>query len=485
MSWSKQLLRTPPATPHPRIWSGAGSPASRGPPAPRLRGEDRGEGPFAGLNRIDIGHYGPDRCLTGFLGRQRGTLPMPWKETCVMDEKTAFIAEGLRGELPMTTLCERYGISRDTGYRLLGRYREEGPGGLEPRSRAPHRHGMTMAEEVAAAIVGLRRRRPYWGPKKLRAVLQRRDPKQLWPAPSTIGDLLRRRGLSEPRRRRRRAVLLSQPFLPVHEPNDLWCIDFKGWFRTADGQRCDPLTITDADSRFLIECRIVPEPTQAVKRVVEQAFRELGLPRAIRSDNGAPFASSSSPGGLSRLSVQWVKLGIRLERIEPGAPQQNGRHERMHATLTAETSRPPAATAAEQQSRFDGFRNDFNDNRPHEALGQVPPTSRYRPSPRPYPDKLEEPWYDADHAVRKVRSNGEIRWGGEMIFLSEALIGEPVGIAETKAGDWLVRFAKIDLGIIDRRSRRLRRVPAHRPARHPETPGPAAGPVQLGPSELR
>ena len=408
---------------------------------------------------------------------------MPWKETCVMDEKTAFIAECLRGELPMTALCERYGISRDTGYRLLGRYREEGPGGLEPRSRAPHRHGMTIAEEVAAAIVALRRKRPYWGPKKLRAVLQRRDPKQLWPAPSTIGDLLRRQGLSEPRRRRRRAVPLSQPFLPVHEPNDLWCIDFKGWFRTADGQRCDPLTITDADSRFLIECRIVPETTQAVQPVVEQAFRELGLPRAIRSDNGAPFASSSSPGGLTRLSVQWVKLGIRLERIEPGSPQQNGRHERMHATLKAETSRPPAATAAEQQVRFDRFRNDFNDNRPHEALGQVPPTSHYRPSPRPYPGKLEAPWYDADHAVRKVRSNGEIRWGGDMIFLSEALIGEPVGIAETEAGDWLVRFAAIDLGIIDRRTKKLRRFTAARPPRHLETPGPVVG--AAGAPELR
>ena len=243
-----------------------------------------------------------------------------------MDEKIAFIAECLRGELPMTVLCERYGISRDTGYRLLGRYREEGRGGLQPRSRAPHRHGMTMAEEMAAAIMALRRQRPFWGPKKLRAVLQRRDPKQRWPAPSTIGDLLRRAGLSEPRRRRRRAVPLTQPFLPVHEPNDLWCIDFKGWFRTADGQRCDPLTITDADSRFLIECRIVPETIEAVQPVVEQAFRELGLPRAIRSDNGVPFASSSCPGGLTRLSVQWVKLGIRLERIEPGAPQQNGRH---------------------------------------------------------------------------------------------------------------------------------------------------------------
>jgi len=402
-----------------------------------------------------------------------------------MDEKTAFVAECLRGELPMTALCERYGISRDTGYRLLGRHREEGPGGLAPRSRAPHRHGLAMSTEVAAAITALRRRRPYWGPKKLRAVLQRDDPKQPWPAPSTIGDLLRRERLSAPRRRQRRAMPLTQPFMPVREPNDLWCIDFKGWFRTADGQRCDPLTITDADSRFLIECRIVPETIEAVRPVVDQAFRELGLPHAIRSDNGAPFSSSTSPGGLSRLSVHWVKLGIRLERIEPGAPQQNGRHERMHGTLKAETSRPPAATAAEQQARFDRFRNDFNDNRPHEALGQVPPTSRYRPSPRPYPNKIEAPWYDADHAVRKVRSNGEIRWGGEMIFLSEALIGEPVGIAETEAGDWLVRFADIDLGIIDRRSKKLRRFTAGRPPHHPEILGPALGPAPLDPLELR
>lgn len=402
-----------------------------------------------------------------------------------MDEKTAFIAEYLRGELPMTALCERYGISRDTGYRLLARYREAGPSGLAPRSQAPHRHGMAMAEEVAEAIMSLRRQRPFWGPKKLRAVLQRRDAKRLWPAPSTIGDLLRREGLSAPRRRCRRAMPLTRPFLSVHEPNDLWGIDFKGWFRTADGQRCDPLTITDADSRFLIECRIVPETIEAVQPVVDQAFRELGLPRAIRSDNGGPFASSSSPGGLTRLSVQWVKLGIRLERIEPGAPQQNGRHERMHATLKAETSRPPAATAAEQQARFDRFRHDFNDHRPHEALGQVPPTSRYRSSPRPYPHTIEEPWYDADHAMRKVRSNGEIRWGGEMVFLSEALIGEPVGIAETDAGDWLVRFAEIDLGIIDRRSKKFRRFTAARPPHHRETSRPAARPAQLEPSELR
>jgi putative transposase len=395
---------------------------------------------------------------------------MPWKETCAVDEKMAFIVECLRGDLPMTALCEEFGISRDTGYRLLQRYRKEGAGGLVPRSRAPHRPGLAMAEEVAAAIVSLRRERPYWGPKKLRPALERRDPKRVWPALSTIGDLLRREGLSTPRRRRRTAVPRTQPFLPIREPNDLWCIDFKGWFRTADGQRCDPLTITDADSRFLIECRILPETIAAVQPVADQAFRELGLPRAIRSDNGTPFASSTSVGGLTRLSVHWVKLGIRLERIDPGAPQQNGRHERMHGTLKKETSSPPAATPVEQQARFDRFRNDFNDNRPHEALGQVAPTTRYHPSPRPYPSKIDEPWYDAEHAVRRVRSNGEIRWGGDLIFLSEALIGEPVGIAETDAGDWIVRFADVDLATIDRTTKKLRRFMAGRPARHKAPP---------------
>jgi transposase InsO family protein len=365
----------------------------------------------------------------------------------------------------MTALCEQYGISRDTGYRLVNGYRERGAAGLMPLSRAPHRHGLAMPDDIAASIIALRRERPHWGPKKLRAILQSREPQRCWPAASTMGDLLRREGLSQPRRRRRTALARTQPFAPVQAPNDLWCIDFKGWFRTADGQRCDPLTITDADSRFLLECRIVPETIASVQPVVDRTFRAFGLPLAIRSDNGTPFAAGGSPGGLSRLSVHWLKLGIRLERIDPGAPQQNGRHERMHGTLKAETSRPPAATPAEQQRRFDSFRRDFNENRPHEALGQVPPSRRYQSSPRDYPARIEEPWYDAEHAVRRVRSNGEIRWGGELIFLSEALVGEPVGIAETEAGDWILRFADVDLGLIDRASRKFRRFAAARPGR--------------------
>jgi transposase InsO family protein len=395
---------------------------------------------------------------------------MPWKETCVMDERMAFIAACIRGELPMSTLCMQFGISRDTGYTLLRRYRAEGPAGLRPRSRAPHRHGRAMEEEIAAAIVALREERPFWGPKKLRAILQGRHPSQSWPAASTIGDLLRRKGLSATRRRRTAAPSRS-PFLPVEAPNDLWSIDFKGWFRTADGQRCDPLTITDADSRYLLACQIAPPTISGVWPIVEAAFREFGLPRAIRSDNGAPFASTGA-GGLTRLSAHWVKLGLRLERIDPGKPQQNGRHERMHKTLKAETSKPPAATRAEQQERFDSFRADFNAVRPHEALGQTPPATRYRSSPRPYPTKIDEPWYDADHAVRRVRSSGEIKWGGDLIFVSEALIGEPVGVCETETGDWLVRFADVDLGVIDKKTGKLRRFMAGRPARHEANPKP-------------
>ena len=351
------------------------------------------------------------------------------------------------------------------GYGLwaVGRYQAEGPSGLEPRSRAPHRPGMAVAWEIAEAIIALRRERPIGAPRSCGRCCGGVLP-NVWPAPSTMGDLLRREGLSGPRRRRRRAVPLTQPFLPVCEPNDRWCIDFKGWFRTADGQRCDPLTLTDAYSRFLIECRIVPPTTEGVRPLAERAFHELGLPRAIRSDNGVPFARGQPGRGLDpALGSLGQARHSSFERIEPGKPQQNGRHERMHGTLKAETSRPPAANPAEQQARFEHFRRDFNYVRPHEALDQNPPASCYSPSPRPYPARVEDPWYDADHAVRRVRSNGEIKWGGDFIFVSEALIGELVGIAETE-------------GRLDRTLRRYRPW-AHRSQEQKASPlpcGPAA-----------
>ncbi len=381
-----------------------------------------------------------------------------------MDEKLVFVADYLRGEWSMTALCEHYGISRKTGYKWLGRYRGDGPEGLVDRSRAPRRHGRSMAPSVAEAIVALRRTRPHWGPRKLRAVLVGEHPEVAWPAASTMGDLLRAEGLVARRRRRRRMAAPCRPFRPVAAPNDVWCIDFKGWFRTRDGVRCDPLTITDAYSRFLLACVIVPPQTAAVGAAVGRVFRRYGVPEAIRSDNGAPFAGPGA-GGLSRLSVEWIKAGIAVERIARGQPQQNGRHERMHRTLKAETATPPAATADAQQARFDRFRQDFNVHRPHEALGQKPPAAFYRSSERRHPERLEEPWYDAEHAMRRVRTDGSIKWGGDLVFISETLRGEPVGVAETDGGDWIVRFADIDLGIIDRRSKKLHRFRAARPGR--------------------
>ena len=389
---------------------------------------------------------------------------MPFKETCVYEEKMRFIAACLKDEGNMTERCEAFGISREWGYELLRRFRADGPAGLVARSRAPHRPGQAMSAGVAAALLRLRCERATWGPKKLRAFLMERAPGVSWPATSTIGDLLRREGLSRPRKRRRTPVPVSQPFAPVRAPNDLWCIDFKGWFRTRDGRRCDPLTLTDADSRFLLACHIVAPTAEGVHPVVERALREHGLPLAIRSDNGPPFASTGA-GGLTALAVHWVKLGIRLERTDPASPQQNGRHERMHATLKDETTKPPADTPAAQQAAFDRFRHTFNQVRPHEALGQKTPVSRYVASPRAYPDRIEEPRYDADHAVRRVRTNGTIKWGGELVFLSEALIGETVGIAETLAGDWIVRFADIPLGYIDRKTSKLRHFAPARPGR--------------------
>jgi putative transposase len=382
---------------------------------------------------------------------------MPWQEVCPMDEKVRFIGALRAQEESMTELCERFGISRKTGYKLYRRYQAEGLAGIAERSRAPHVIPWAISEAQAEAIVEVRREHPSWGPKKLRAKLLERAPAQAWPASSTIGELLRRQGLSEPRKRRHRATPSVSPLRSAVRPNDVWCIDFKGWFRTGDGTRCDPLTVTDAFSRYLLCTQLMVRPDYPnCRSELERVFREYGLPGTIRSDNGTPFASVGA-GGLSRLSVWWVKLGIAPERIEPGQPQQNGRHERMHGTLKAETAQPPAATSAAQQGRFDRFREEFNHQRPHEALGQTPPAQHYQPSARSYPAQLEDPAYPAEYELRRVRNNGEIKWQGELVFIGEALINEVIGLVETDDGDAGVYFGPLPLGIIDGVTLRLMR----------------------------
>jgi len=382
---------------------------------------------------------------------------MPWRETCAMDERMRFVvAAGEEGAV-MSEVCARFGISRQTGYKWLSRYVEEGIDGLKERSRAPIEHGRSRPEEIVSAVLALRERYPHWGPKKLRVKLAEVKPEAVLPAASTIGDWLHKEGLTEPRKRRRHCTPSSGSLAAADRPNAVWCVDFKGWFRTGEGRRCDPLTLTDSMSRYLLRCQAVERLDHAhVRAVLEASFCEFGLPDVIRSDNGPPFASTGA-GGLSALSLWWVKLGIVPERIAPGKPQQNGRHERMHRTLKAETATPPAATLAQQQEWFDRFRAIFNMERPHEALGLVAPAAIYRPSSRCYPCALREPVYADGVAVRRVRTNGAIKWGGELIFVSEVLIGELVGISETDSGEWLVSYGTIALGFIDKSGRRLHR----------------------------
>ena len=371
-----------------------------------------------------------------------------------MDQRVAFIADWLRDEWTMSDLAYRYGISRKTAYKWVARYTGDPAHGLADRSRAPTQHGRAMADEVRDAVLALRRAHPHWGPKKLRAVLRDRAPRGAWPAASTMGDLLRRAGLSQPRRRTRYVVPLTQPLAAATAPNDVWTADFKGWFRTGDGTRCDPLTIADACSRWVFCCRIVSPTDLGVRPWFERTFREYGLPRALRTDNGPPFATPG-PAQLSQLAVWWLKLGIQLDRIAPGHPEQNGRHERFHLTLQQETTTPPARTPRQQQTRFDRMRREFNTERPHEALGQQPPSRVHVVSSRPYPTRLEDPWYDATHEIRRVRHNGEIKWRGDLVFISTAVRREVVGIAETEHGDWIVRFMHLELGRIDRQTRRF------------------------------
>lgn len=380
---------------------------------------------------------------------------MGWTETCAVDERMRFVMAVEKREESVAAVCRRFGVSRKTGYKWLERYDEAGVEGLLDRSRAPLNHPQALSEAIAERCLGVRRAHPTWGPVKIRAWLARRAPRTRWPAVSTIGALFDREGLTVKRRVRRRSPPSSVPFAHCGAANDVWCMDFKGWFLTGDGTHCEPLTLSDAHSRYLLRCQVMGRTDEDhVWPVLDAAFREFGLPSRLRSDNGAPFASRGA-GGLSKLSVKVIKAGVVPERIAPAKPQQNGRLERLHLTLLQDTADPPARSLREQIDRLKAFQQLYNEERPHQALGNDTPAEHYELSPRRWDGVLREPEYDEGYAVRRVRHNGEIRWCNDTVYINAALIGEPIGLMETADGSWTVSYGPITLGVIAHGSDRL------------------------------
>ena len=380
---------------------------------------------------------------------------MPWRETQQMEERMAFISDWrrqVRGDpqqVSMAELCRNYGVSRRCGYALIDRYEQKGVAAFSDGSHAAHRHPNAVGGLREQAIVEVRAGHPTWGPKKIRAWLERKRPSQVWPVESTIGEILDRHGLVKRRRPRRHVPAGQTPLAMALAANDVWGVDFKGWFRTGDGMRCDPFSLSDLMSRYVLRLQAVERTDTAhVWPIFDAAFREFGPPQVVRSDNGPPFASNGV-AGLSRLAVRLIKAAITPERIAPGKPQQNGRHERLHLTVKLDTANPPAASIRAQQRRFDRFRRLFNEERPHEALGQSPPADHYTSSGRSYSGRLTEPEYPTDHEVRRVRTTGQIKWKGNLVFLGEALTGEPVGIEETEDELFVVSYGPIQLGWLD------------------------------------
>jgi putative transposase len=380
---------------------------------------------------------------------------MPWSVSTPMSQRLEFVEDVLRGLYSMTELCTRYGISRRVGYKWLARYEADGAAGLADQRRIAHHCPHRLSDSIAAALLACRQAHPTWGARKLLAYLSRRSPRTRWPAASTVGQLLRRHGLVRPRRRRPAPGHPGAPQTPMDAPNAVWTVDFKGQFRTGDGVYCYPLTIVDGYSRYLLACRgLHSVETAGVRPVFERLFREHGLPQRVRSDNGIPFATSAL-GRLSTLSVWWIKLGITPELIEPSSPQQNGRHERMHRTLKAESTKPPKATLRAQQRRFDAFQREYNEERPHEALLQRTPAEHFVRSPRPYPRRLTEPEYPGHYQVRYVSRNGGVRWLNRWVNVSHVLAEEYVGLEEVEDGIWSVYFGPVLLGRFDERDYRI------------------------------
>ena len=376
---------------------------------------------------------------------------MPWKETSPMDERLKMVSDWICGSYTVTDLSVIYGVSRKTIYKWTERYDEYGIDGLVELGRAPHVHPNRTNNEVVGRLVQFKREHMSWGPKKLLEVLRRQEPEEIWPSVSTAEKWLKRNGLVKKRRYRRRVPPYSEPFLDCDKPNKVWSADYKGQFRTGDDLWCYPLTITDNMSRYLLSCRGLYSPCYIdTRQWFEWTFREYGIPEAIRNDNGTPFAGRSITG-LSRLSIWWIRLGIRPERIEAGKPYQNGRHERMHRTLKEDTANPPAASISAQQARFEEFMQEYNEVRPHEALGQRPPATAYEPSGRRYPEKVRSPQYDEGAEVRRVKRGGEIIFRSSNYFLTELLAGEKVGIKEMDNGCYEIRYGFHPIGVIDLR----------------------------------
>ena len=365
-----------------------------------------------------------------------------------MDERLCFVARLLDGEA-MTDVCRVFGISRKTGYKIFDRYKEHGLAALTDRSRRPVHYANQLPSQVESLIVRLKGEKPHWGARKIRELLLRRlDGDIRVPAKSTIHAVLDRHGLVK-RGSRRRHRAHGTPLSEGIHPNDLWCADFKGEFKLGNGRYCYPLTVTDQASRFLLLCEALESTREDLTcTAFERLFRERGLPLSIRSDNGVPFASPNALFNLSKLSVWWLRLGIAIERIKPGHPQQNGRHERMHLTLKKEATRPPGTNSLQQQARFDAFVAEFNQERPHEALGMRCPAEIYRPSPRSY-DRLPEltyPFHDRDVLVTTC---GRLCLHRKKINISTVLAGQSLGIKEVDEGIWLVSFMHYDLGYFD------------------------------------
>ena len=376
-----------------------------------------------------------------------------------MTQRLEFIRDYETELFTMTELATQYGISRKTGYKWLERFEVEGALGLRDQSRRPHESPQATDPELLATLIRVRQRHPRWGAKKLLTVAARQDAKADWPAPSTVAAHLKARGLIIGRRRRRPPVVPPSRRGPITQANEVWTTDFKGEFRTGDGRYCYPLTLRDGFSRFVLRCDALSAHTLDVTRPrFARAFAEYGLPERLRSDNGPPFGGPGL-GRLSSLAVWWIRLGIVPERIDPGHPEQNGSHEQFHAVLKAETARPPAASAAAQQRRFTRFCAEYNQERPHEALDQAVPATRYQPSPRPLPRRLPPLEYPGHAEIRRVDQNGYVSWR-QPLFVSAALAGEDVAFEEVDDGIWTVTFATIVLGRFDERQHRIHPIAA-------------------------